>query len=345
LSSLTWLAAEALVWTFPQVLGSRLAHSRGPNVRRVFRPDPRWIHGVQGESRYTTNAFGIRGGPLPSSRAVERTLCVGGSTTECAYLDDDETWTHLLMTELAARSGRPAWVGGLGIAGYTTFEHLDFLRSSAMVRGFDRVILLVGINDFVRVLNGSLEMGPPPLWRRSPLLGMALTSLKRRSLHTLLYDAEDPTGANVEARRRIRRQAGTRITPPDLRLALRDYEERIAGLAAACRRRRVRCLFATQPVLWRSDLGPGERDSLWMGSDETGRFYDPGALRHGMDLYNTTLLATCSRLSLDCVDLSAAMSGRGELFYDDCHYTEAGARELAHLLAGHLLAERAEATR
>ena len=31
------------------------------------------------------------------------------------------------------------------------------------------------------------------------------------------------------------------------------------------------------------------------------------------------------------------MSGREELFFDDCHFTEAGARVVARLVAGYLL--------
>ncbi|HEX3555874.1 MAG TPA: hypothetical protein VIA62_21875, partial [Thermoanaerobaculia bacterium] len=222
------------------------------------------------------------------------------------------------------------------ISGYTTFEHLDFLRHAPRLP-VDGAVFLVGVNDFVRALNGSLELGPRPLWRRSALLSAALEAGKRATLRHLLYEVEDETGAHVEDRRQRRRQAGRTGALPDLRQALRDYGERVAALAGECRRRRLRCLFLTQPVLWRQDLAGRALDSLWMGEGAGGQFLQPGPLRQGMDRYNAALLARCSRLSLECVDLAPAMSGREELFFDDCHFTEAGAREVARLVAGYLL--------
>jgi lysophospholipase L1-like esterase len=333
--SLGLLAVEGVAWLFPSLLGNRLGHSRGPRVRRIFRPDPRYFTGITGPSRYTTNELGIRGGPTPASAGVTRLLCIGASTTECTYLDDEETWPHLLMADLN-RAGRRTWVGGLGISGYTTFEHLDFLRHAPRLPA-DGAIFLIGINDFVRALNGSLELGPRPLWRRSALLSTALEVGKRATLRHLLYEVEDETGAHVEERRKLRRQAGRTQNLPDLTQARRDYSARVAALAGECRRRQLRCLFLTQPVLWRADLAGRALDSLWMGSDAGGRFLPPGLLREGMDRYNVALLARCSRLGLECVDLAPAMSGREDLFFDDCHFTEAGAREVARLVAGYLL--------
>jgi lysophospholipase L1-like esterase len=336
--SLAGLAVEALAWRFPGLLANRYAHSRGPGVHRVFRPDPRWVAGIHGESRYTTNELGIRGGPLPKPGTAYSILCIGGSTTECTYLDDDETWPHLLMAELDARSGRLTWVGGLGISGYTSHEHLDFLRHAPQVRRFDAAVFLIGINDLIHFLNNSLEIGPRPLWRRSALLSAAASALQRRTLRHLLYEVEDPTGANMEPRRQLRREAPVRRGLPDLTPGLRDYGERIADLDAACRGWHIRCVFLTQPVLWRADLGRRESASLWMGSDEAGRFYPPGELRSAMDRYNATLVAGCSRLGLECVDLAAPLSGREDVFLDDCHFTEAGARQVAGLVAAYFLA-------
>ncbi|HYO15535.1 MAG TPA: SGNH/GDSL hydrolase family protein, partial [Thermoanaerobaculia bacterium] len=300
------------------------------------RPDPRWVSGIAGPSRYTTNSLGIRGGPLPDG--AYRLLCLGGSTTECTYLDDAETWPHLLMESLDG-SGRRVWVGNLGISGYTSFEHLDFLERSPLPEELDGAILLMGVNDFVRFLNGSLERGPRPLWRRTALASAALAVHRRGFLRRLLHEVEDETGANLEERRRarLRGEGGTRL--PDLAPALREYSDRIEGLARACRRRGLRCVFLTQPTLWREGLGLRARASLWMGSDARGRFLPPGELRRGLDLYNRTLLAACARLDLECADLGP-LNGREDLFYDDCHFTEAGAREVARIVAAFLEGRR-----
>lgn len=332
--SLGWMAVEG-VSLLTGFWGGRFSHSRGPGVQRVFRPDPRWLSGIEGPGRYTTNALGIRGGPLPSSGT--RMLCVGGSTTECIYLDDTETWPYLLMETLNG-AGQPAWVGSVGISGYSTVEHLDFLARSPLLESIDTVIVLTGINDFIRYLNGGIELGPRPLWRRTVLAGAALNLHRRTFLRQLSRaDAVDSGGANLIIRRRARQRGEWTGELPVLGRGLREYGERIARIAEVCRRRELRCVFLTQPTLWREGLGPRAHASLWMGWNEHGRYFDPGKLRRGLDQYNQALLDVCSRLGLECVDLQP-LSGREDLFYDDCHFTEAGARAVARILSRHLLA-------
>jgi lysophospholipase L1-like esterase len=331
-----WATVEAAARAVPGLTGQRIEHSRGPGVRRVFRPDPQVIAGIYGPSLYTTNALGMRAAGLPRPGVTYNILCVGGSTTECTYLDDSETWPHLLMVDL--RAGRPAldaWVGGLGISGYSTVEHLEFLRRSPQLATADCVIVLAGINDFLKFLNGSIELGPRPLWRRSALAAAAVAFHRRRVLRRMLYEIEDEDGHNVALRRQARAQAQVRNDLPPLNGALAEYAERIGEIAATCRRRGVRCVFLTQPVLWGDRLGERALRSLWLGEDERGRFFTPGLLRKGMDRYNATLLTACSRLGTECVSLGS-MQGNETYFLDDCHFTEAGAREVARIVAAHL---------
>jgi len=51
-----------------------------PNLRQVFRPAPGLMPGIEGDSRFTINADGIRGDPL-SGEHLYRILAVGASTT------------------------------------------------------------------------------------------------------------------------------------------------------------------------------------------------------------------------------------------------------------------------
>lgn len=315
--------------------GGRDSHLRPANIYRVFRPNPRWMLGIQDPSRYTTNALGIRGSALPAGGV--KVLCVGGSTTECIYLDDAETWPYLLGETLSG-AGQNVWVGNAGISGYSTVEHLDFLHRSQVLESVDTVILLIGINDFIRSLNGSLESGPRPLWRRTVLAG-ALLNLHRQAFLREVFrlGVEDNGGANLRMRRRARQRGEWVGDLPPLDRGLREYQERIVSLVKVCRRRELRCVFLTQPTLWRKDLGPQARASLWMGWDERGRYFDPGKLRQGLDRYNATLLNACAGLDLECVDLGP-LSGQEDLFYDDCHFTEIGSRVVARMLGDYLLA-------
>lgn len=331
------LAGELIVREFPRVMGAGFFHSRGPGIRKVFRPDPRWIHGIRGSSLYTTNAQGIRGPELPTDEEIERILCIGGSTTECTYLDDSETWPSLLMQIVnQSPGGQAVWVGNLGISGYSTIEHLELVQHSPLLDTARLLIFQTGVNDFLKVLNGTLEIGPRPLWRRSVLVETALAAYRRSVLTRTFHALEDERGASLEARRAARRRSEGSDRLPDLTSGAREYGQRIASIAAVCRQRQIRCLFLSQPVLWREGLSPAALSSLWLGVNQRGIYLPAEELRRGVDLFNGQLFDRCERLGLQCLSLDT-MSGVEAYFYDDCHFTEAGARRVAEMVGDYLL--------
>ena len=70
-----------------------------PEMHAAFEPAPDVMPGIDGVSVYTTNEVGIRGDPYPSEGRYT-ILTIGGSSTECAYLDDTEAWPYLLQQNL-----------------------------------------------------------------------------------------------------------------------------------------------------------------------------------------------------------------------------------------------------
>ena len=114
---LALVAAEAVL----RVGGSRLDgyYVWWPNLRKVFHPEPGVMAGVEGEKIFAINSLGLRGDE-PSSDDTFRVLALGGSTTECLFLDQEEAWPQRLQT-----------LGKIG------FNHIDH----------DRVVAEIGIRD------------------------------------------------------------------------------------------------------------------------------------------------------------------------------------------------------
>src|SRR5688500_2898890 len=82
-----------------------------PGTHWTVRPQPEMRRGIQGVSHYRVNWSGIRGRPFSNSNEY-RILAVGGSTTECAVLDDSEAWPRLLEDRLGTTTGgQSTWVG------------------------------------------------------------------------------------------------------------------------------------------------------------------------------------------------------------------------------------------
>jgi hypothetical protein len=138
------------------------------------------------------------------------------------------------------------------------------------------------------------------------------------------------------------------VSLPDLSTGLKEYRSRLISLANRCRQINQRCLFLTQPTIWRDDLRPTEQRLLWYGyvghideSDYNGAgikgFVSAGNLARAMNAYNQTLLDVCQQYGLECFDLASYIPKNTSAFYDDAHYNENGARLVAQALQQYLL--------
>jgi lysophospholipase L1-like esterase len=321
-------------------------HTRGPNVQRVITPVPGMMPGITGAARFTTDARGIRAPYPPEEHHVGRVLCIGGSTTECVYLDDTSTWPALFMTGWNETDEKvTTWVGNVGISGFDTRDHLRFLRETSLLEGIDVVILQPGINDFWRYLageeghtkfdrfetqhsQGSLKkVHRTPLWTRSRVIQL-YHDLRRQGTASEPGLQEGVGGEEYRIRRDKRAKARIQEALPDLERGLREYAARIRAIIAVCREKDLQVCFTTQPVLWQENLPAAVASRCWFGWLENGDYLSIAALRQGMDQYNEVLKKTCRAEEVRCFDL-ADMNGKPDFFYDDCHFTEAGAREVA----------------
>jgi hypothetical protein len=338
------LLGELATRPFRIVVLDELTHLRQPLTRVTFRPSPEIMPGIDGESRYVINSLGIRGDELPAAGAAYRILCVGGSTTECIYLDQDETWAGLLQTKLRLQSSRDIWVGDVGVSGYATPHHLRFVLGSTLIDEMDCLVFLTGINDLLWTIGGrDFSVVPPrpastvrPVFLRTALGRLARAAHHRLTIPRSAEVVENETGSNYLERRRIRSAA---VPFADLELELDayvGYGRRIDALIAACRERRIRAVFLSHPALWKESMSPEEESLLWMG-DRRGKFASARSLRLALDRFNELLIEICARRGAEVVDLRA-MNGDPRYFYDDCHLNEEGAEYVASALARYFAA-------
>ncbi|MBI5708866.1 MAG: SGNH/GDSL hydrolase family protein [Candidatus Eisenbacteria bacterium] len=344
-------ACEVALRTFAPIW-QRYYFTWPPGLRQPFNPDPAVLPGVRGPAPFAINADGIRGDPF-SPRQRYRILAIGGSTTECAYLDSAEAWPHLLQDDLNRALGRPVvWVGNLGRSGNTTrcsrLQVRDLVPSYPRI---DAIVLLVGVNDLqFRLMDGDhfqpyrqvAAMYDPTMkpffkrteiWRRLHLLK---TDVRQRLRHELL--TLDESGHRMILARRQRRAARRVLRDlPDLTSALEEYVENIHAIVDAARARHLRAVFLTQPALWSPGLPRGLDSLLWFGratleGEGSRDYYSVEALAAGMERYNDALRATCRSRGVECIDLAAMLPRDTTVFYDDCHFNESGARKVAAIL-------------
>jgi lysophospholipase L1-like esterase len=354
-----------------------------PQGREVLlAPDPGVMPGVYGVSTFTGNEVGLRGPSLPSDANVFKIVAVGGSTTQELYLDDSETWPQLIMDRINKRQPEsPVWVGNAGQSGRNTLEHLVLMETLPILNEADLLIFLIGINDFgpalafagaatqgplgqraeefrLQVLRGGGWPRPPrPYFKHSMLFSLLRNSKIAQIASVVPSSALGSLGVGpgiyYEAQRRQRAQAPV-VAMPNLATGLDEYRQRIRNLDGWCRANETRCLFLTQPSIFRDDLTPDEERLVWIGwvglGKEVTGYVSVGDLALGLDAYNQVLLEMCKEVGLDCYDLASHVPKDTSAFYDGAHFNEEGARVVGRLLAdyilsSHFLEEKAGASR
>lgn len=332
---LAWMVAElALPTLLAQI--SEPFHCRRPGLEFTYRPQQGVMRDVGPLAHVRFNSWGVRGSEPPAREVAYRILCVGGSSTACTYLDDSRTWPHLLETRLNSDGGgRRVWVGNVGVPSYGTAEHRQFVAQSPLVSEVDCMVVQAGVNDFMQCLAGPQAA---PLWTHSHVRQLVRDAIDR---YAEVDDRiEDAAGQAYASRRRERSQADLINDLPPLEDCLAAYEGNLRQTIAHARRRQVRIVFTTQPVLWSDATTTTDASLLWFGRLSDGRYLSTSALRQGIDRYNDRLREVCRSEQVELVDLGV-LDGESAAFYDDSHFTETGARRVAELVARHIQATRA----
>jgi lysophospholipase L1-like esterase len=336
-----------------------------PNLRKIFKPTPGTMPGVNGIAHFNVNSDGIRGDEM-SSKKQHRILAIGGSTTECLFLDQEKSWPYALQNRLNALHLADVWIGNAGKAGLSTREH--FMHMKYLLPQFpevETVIILAGVNDLIRRLIEDKKYDPYFLdhyedWKQRLIKGafsetpyykgkyrfrsgyydeLAVVSVIKQSLdmYSKREMIQDEAGNMFVNLRNLRKEAVQIVEDlPDLTSGLEEYKRNINAIIDIAQSRSVRIIFMTQPSLWKKDMTAEEKNLLWYGwieSFKTKKYYSETALMRGMQSYNDTLLQVCRTRNIECIDLATMLPKNTSIFYDDAHFTDKGSLLVAEAIS------------
>lgn len=293
----------------------------------------------------TTNKWGLRGAEPPADWDRHYTIVtVGGSTTQCFYLDDSKTWPALLEAKLRAKDPN-VWVGNGGIDGHTTRGHILFMKEVIAKIKPKAVILLVGVNDLglslseEKRVNGSQADTNKPSWAVR-YFGWSRLFQILYTWKQVLFDKAtmvNRVSASDFALKPLMEQLPP--LPADLSAMLpqlEEYRSNIKEIIRLGRESNVRLIFMTQPLV-------ADDTEHWQGVE--GAFYwvkrtnfklSAASYWRLLDVYNQTLKEVCTEEQVECFDLASAVPHSEDYFYDIGHFNERGAELVADKVAGFL---------
>ena len=330
-----------------------------PGLRVDFLTSAAATPGVAGPGRFRTNSLGLRSDE-PFADAGRVVYIFGGSTAADLYLDQEEAWVQRVQEGLNRTPGQPrTWVGNLARPSLASVHNLiHFDRLLPELPRANLLVDLIGVNDLQLALKSSY-LDPTPErnldWAfalRPPEGGVASRLATVRAVRFVwrtwqqarLGFVQTRDGARYARLRECRQTAPLANLVdvlPDLAPALEEYRRNLQALAERARAYGAPIVFLTQPTLWAKDMGASERSRLLAGGIGPiktwcthQRYYSPQALAAGMQAFNDVLRDVCRAPGMTCRDLAAALPSRAEYFYDDMHFSEAGAARVAELVVG-----------
>lgn len=292
----------------------------------------------------STNSLGFRGEEPPKDyENYLKIFTSGGSSTKCMFLSDDKTWPFLLDKKLQ-NNFHHIWLNNVGFDGHTTFGHLVLLNEYLLKLKPNIILFLVGINDVGQdsingydkaILRSGRDSLKNYLLRNSQLVSLVLYfrqlfGLKRLefghaqldliNLHELILD-DDIVKSEIEKRQ-----------TQEITL---KYESRIKEIIEICKKNKIEPIFLTQPSL----IGKGIDPVTGVNLEQVGISKDiNGKIYWGMlERLNNITKKVCKNFNVHVIDLANLMPRNSNYYYDEVHFTSAGAEKIAELVFNDLL--------
>lgn len=290
---------------------------------------------------HSKNGLGFRGPEAPPDLSqISSLICVGGSTTECYYLNDGQDWPAQLFT-LLSDSIPDLWINNAGLDGHSTWGHRLLLNQHIFKLKPKFVLMLCGINDLGRsdisdydkmqVKKDESYIPGIRDWiiSHSQILStirtirMGLQAKKQGVNHTDLNLKEETV---LELSN----------THADSILAshqqmIEDYGKRLRTIIQECKANQVQLILMTQPMLW------GEvTDSLtgvYLGNIKINDSINSSLRWRIMERYNQQAKMIANELGVPIIDLANRLEKNSEYFYDEIHFTPEGGKRIASLIA------------
>ncbi len=291
---------------------------------------------------HSKNSLGFRGEEPPENWDEAMTMItIGGSTTECYYLSDDNTW-QAEMNRLLRKKYPNFWINNAGLDGHSTFGHEVLLRDYVVKLKPDYALFLVGINDvatadfesFDRLAMKELNTKSvggflKSLANYSETIGLAFNfyryyiAYQQGLLHNNI-EVENLKTITIDS---IKRQE---ILAKHESEFLENYKKRLENLVQICQSNKIKPVLMTQPQVIGDIIDPTTGVNLSKVEYQDINGSTAWAI---LELYNEVTRQVATNNQVQLIDLATLMPKDSQYFYDFTHYTNEGAAMIGQIIA------------
>ena len=287
------------------------------------------------------NELGFRGPGKPTDFDDATTIVtVGGSTTACVGLSDEDTWPDRLAA-LLSQDVADLWLNNAGMDGHSTFGHSILLEQMLASLRPDIVLYLVGVNEIDRDdlnrFDSQLDPGNESLRNRIVAKSELLSTLQVLARTLRAVEAGLDHRAQLDVR-----SIELRTDPPEevarvlgeQRPLVERYRERLSRLLDRTREAAIQPVLITQPALLGDSVDPATGVDLGR-LDVHGRMASSTRWRQ-LELYNDVTRSVGRAKEVHIIDLARRLPKDSRLFTDFYHFSPLGAERVAEIVAAEL---------
>ena len=279
---------------------------------------------------FSHNALGARGREtsILKKENIKRILVLGGSSTYCVGVSDNQTWPYYLQEKL----GRGYDVINSGVPGYTTVEHIIQTALNVSDISPDICIYYVGWNDIRNQHVAHLRSDYSDFHGKSQYNHLMLGAYKIgnhsvivRTTATMLNKifVRDPEGAyTVEG-------TADKFTAKVDERALSLFRRNIKSLISLCRAQGVKPVMI--PQVLRYDMLTGDKEYDWIP------YVKDKDIKTVMGAYNDVLREVCAAEKADFIEEVLRVNYDTADFVDNYgHFTPSGNEKFAGIVMQYL---------
>jgi lysophospholipase L1-like esterase len=324
-----------------------IPRSRKPLTSSRFTAEE-GLPGMSGISTFTTNEFGFRGPPLaiPKERSEFRVFLVGGSTTECMFIDDSRSPERVLQDLLQnCMPGHRVRVYNAGVSGARSYDHVAIVAHRIAQLEPDLIVVFAGANDQRAAILNSDYLLPhrdrPGNHSFFLLLGFAATEFQvPRLLHAVLHrltglserERLEQIPFTTPFRKMVELSRGKPISDKAPRTDVIPFGRNLATLAGITKAQGAQMLFVTQASTWNSQIDPNAVRWHWLNYVD-GTVYREDLMDRALEAYNEEMRRVAVAQGVPVLEVAHLIPKSLEYFYDDMHFNPKGVALYASLVA------------
>ncbi|MCP9764541.1 SGNH/GDSL hydrolase family protein [Lacihabitans soyangensis] len=285
---------------------------------------------------HTKNSIGFRGEEWDLSSKRTKMLFVGGSTTECFYIDDKKHWPYLLSQKL----GPNFLVNNAGLNGHSTVGHISLLNGYLAQLKPDYAFFLIGINDLATTDNGGNSFDSKLVEKNMEYFVLQIEEYSRlvnllhsfyRSYQAFKLGVKDNAEWHLESQKELKSLPQNEMDEilKKHKNAQEGYKKRILEIINICKSNNVKPVFLTQPLLFGEGIDPTTGLDL-----AKYQVYIFSGLQYSQKLepYNQTLRQVCTESQIQMIDLAKLLPKDSKYFFDDMHFSDAGCEKISEII-------------